>query len=85
MGQLDDWFRSWVPDSVFRAGGGRSSVEAWYTTALDIEERFFLGLLILMFTVLLLMLLSLSIRLIGCFGFGVEQFRFAWLVSSCLF
>ena len=38
MGQLEDWFRSWVPDSVFSAGGGRSSVEAWYTTALDIEE-----------------------------------------------
>ena len=38
MGQLDDWFRYWVPDSVFSAGGGRSSVEAWYTTALDIEE-----------------------------------------------
>ena len=29
MGQLDDWFRSWVPDSVFSAGGGRGSVEAW--------------------------------------------------------
>ena len=38
MGQLEDWFRSWVPDSVFSAGGGRSSVEAWYTTALDTEE-----------------------------------------------
>ena len=38
MGQLEDWFRSWVLDSVFSAGGGRSSVEAWYTTALDIEE-----------------------------------------------
>ena len=38
MGQLEDWFRSWVSDSVFSAGGGRSSVEAWYTTALDIEE-----------------------------------------------
>ena len=38
MVQLEDWFRSWVPDSVFSAGGGRSSVEAWYTTALDIEE-----------------------------------------------
>ena len=31
MGQLGDWFESWVPDSVFSAGGGRSSVEAWYT------------------------------------------------------
>ena len=38
MGQLEDWFRSWVPDSVFSAGSGRSSVETWYTTALDIEE-----------------------------------------------
>ena len=38
MGQLEDWFWSWVPVSVFSAGGGRSSVEAWYTSALDIEE-----------------------------------------------
>ena len=38
MVQLEGWFRSWVQDSVFSAGGGRSSVEAWYTTALDIEE-----------------------------------------------
>ena len=38
MSQLEGWFRSWVPDSVFSAGGGRSSVEAWYTTAHDIEE-----------------------------------------------
>ena len=38
VGQLDGWFRSWVPDSVFSAGGGRGSVEAWYTSALDIEE-----------------------------------------------
>ena len=29
MGQLEDWFRSWVPESVFSAGGGRGSVEAW--------------------------------------------------------
>ena len=35
MGQLDGLFKSWVPDSVFSAGGGRGSVEAWY---LDIEE-----------------------------------------------
>ena len=31
-------FRSWVPDSVYSAGGGRSSVEAWFTTAVDIKE-----------------------------------------------
>ena len=58
MLQLEDWFRSWVPDSVFSAGGGRSSVEAWYTTSLDIEEVLS-GLLILIFIFLLLMLLSL--------------------------
>ena len=38
MMHLEDWFRSWVPESVFCAGGGWSSVEAWYTTALNIEE-----------------------------------------------
>ena len=38
MVQLEGWFKSWVPDSVFSAGGGRGSVEAWYATALDIEE-----------------------------------------------
>ena len=37
-GQLEDWCRSWVPESVFSAGGGRGSVGAWYTSALDIEE-----------------------------------------------
>ena len=31
MVQLEAWFRSWVPDSVF---SGRSSAEAWYITAL---------------------------------------------------
>ena len=38
MCQLDGWFKSWVPDSVFSAGGGRGSDEAWYTSAHDIEE-----------------------------------------------
>ena len=38
MGQLEGWFQSWVPGSFFSAGGGRSSVEAWYTTARDVEE-----------------------------------------------
>ena len=38
LSHLEKWFRSWVPECVFSAGGGRSSVEAWYTTALDIEE-----------------------------------------------
>ena len=35
---LDDWLRSWLPPSVFSAGSGRGSVEAWYSTALDFEE-----------------------------------------------
>ena len=38
MGQLEDWFKSWVPDSVFSAGSGRGSVEALHTSALNIEE-----------------------------------------------
>ena len=38
MKQLEGWFQSWVPSSVKSAGYGRSSVEAWYTAALDIEE-----------------------------------------------
>ena len=38
MVQLEEWFRSWVPDSVCSAGGVRSAVEAQYTTALCIEE-----------------------------------------------
>ena len=38
MSQLEDRFKSWVLESVFIAGGGRGSVEAWYTSALDIEE-----------------------------------------------
>ena len=35
---MQPWFKSWVPHSVFSAGGWRSSVEAWFSTALDIEE-----------------------------------------------
>ena len=38
MLQLKDWFWSWVAVPVFSAGGGRGSVEAWKTTALDFEE-----------------------------------------------
>ena len=35
---LPGWFQSWVRSCVFAAGGGRSSVEAWYSTALGLEE-----------------------------------------------
>ena len=37
---LDSWLRSWLPLSVFSAGGGCGSVDAWYSTALDFEEVF---------------------------------------------
>ena len=35
---LKEWFYSWVLDSVFSAGKGVSSVDAWYATSIDIEE-----------------------------------------------
>ena len=38
LAHLKEWFYSWVPDSVFSAGKGVSSVDAWFATALDIEE-----------------------------------------------
>ena len=38
MMQLEPLFKSWVPSSVYSAGGGRSSVDAWFSSALDIEE-----------------------------------------------
>ena len=38
LAHLKEWFYSWDPDSVFSAGKGVSSVDAWYATASDIEE-----------------------------------------------
>ena len=38
MGHLEEWFLDWVPDPVYSAGGERSSVEAWKTTALYVVE-----------------------------------------------
>ena len=38
LAHLEEWFYSWVPDSVFSAGKDVSSVDAWYATAIDIEE-----------------------------------------------
>ena len=38
LGQVDELFRSWVPDSVFSAGCGRGSVEVWFIFSLDIED-----------------------------------------------
>ena len=49
MVQLEDWFKSWVPDSVFSAGGGRGSVEAWFPLLL-ILRKVLLALLTPIFT-----------------------------------
>ena len=35
---LQDWCDSWLPDSLFSAGEGRSSIDAWYSTSLDSVE-----------------------------------------------
>ena len=85
MLQLEPWFRSWVPSCVFSAGGGRSSVEAWFTTSIDIEEVLFR----VMFMFLLLMLLSLLILLIvgfwiGCLVFWVCRVGSGMLILSII-
>ena len=38
LGHLREWVEVWSPKSVFSLGNGLSSVEAWFSTALDIEE-----------------------------------------------
>ena len=38
LGHLRDGVEGWLPESVFSLGKGLSSVEAWFATALDIEE-----------------------------------------------
>ena len=38
LGHLREWVEGWLPQSVFSLGNGSSSVEAWFSTALDIEE-----------------------------------------------
>ena len=38
LGHLREWVVGWLPQSVFSIGTGLSSVEAWFSTALDIEE-----------------------------------------------
>ena len=35
---MREWIEGWLPKSVFSLGNGLSSVEAWFSTALDIEE-----------------------------------------------
>ena len=38
LAHIQEWFYSWFPDSVFSAGEGVSSVDAWYSTTLDVAE-----------------------------------------------
>ena len=38
LGHLREWVEGWLPESVICPGNGLSSVEAWFSTALDIED-----------------------------------------------
>ena len=38
LGHLREWVEGWLPKSLYSLGNGLSSVEAWFSTALDIEE-----------------------------------------------
>ena len=39
LGHLREWVEGWLPKSVFSLGNGLSlQLEAWFSTALDIEE-----------------------------------------------
>ena len=38
LGHLREWVEEWFPESVFCLGNGLSSVEAWFSTSLEIEE-----------------------------------------------
>ena len=40
LGHLKERVQGWVPESVFSVVNGVSLVEAWFSTALDIEEVF---------------------------------------------
>ena len=38
LGHLGEWVEVWLPKSVYSLGNGLSSVEAWFSTALDVED-----------------------------------------------
>ena len=38
LGHLREWVEGWLPKSVYSLGNGLSSVEAWFATALDVED-----------------------------------------------
>ena len=73
LGHLEDWFRSWVPDSVFSAGGGLGRWKRGILLLL-IWRKFFLVLQILTFISLSLVFFFLSflIQLTGNFGSCLE-------------
>ena len=41
LGHLRKWVEGWLPQSVYSLGDGLSSVEALFSTALEIEEVLF--------------------------------------------
>ena len=57
LAHLQEWFYSWVFDSVFSDGKGVSSVDAWYATAIDIEEVL-VKLVIMTFNISLLLVVK---------------------------
>ena len=38
LGHLREWVEEWLPKSVSSLGNGLSSLEAWFSAALDIEN-----------------------------------------------
>ena len=38
LGHLREWVEGWLPKTVYSLGNGLSSVEAWFSTALDVED-----------------------------------------------
>ena len=38
LGHQREWVEGWLPECVYSLGNGLSSVEAWFSTALDIED-----------------------------------------------
>ena len=77
LGHLREWVEGWLPTSVFSLGNWLSSVEAWFSTALDIEEVLN-GTVVINCTLWLLMSSSLLILLIGPF------WMVFWVAWDCL-
>ena len=85
LAHVGDWFASWVLLSVFSAAG-RGTVQAWFSTALDIEESLS-GIVDSDVHILLLTLSSHVILLTGVFltayfvAWGC-QFRFVMFIFA---